>query len=104
MPIAQLCNLSMSTSLFPSYCKTAKLKSLFKKGSKTDAKNYKPISLLPIVSKIIEKVVHDQTNKFLTKHDILYKFQSGFRTNNSTGSCLSFLNDKILKGFDSIQA
>ena len=45
-------------------------------------------------------MVHDQTNKFLTQNNILYKFQSGFRSNHSTGSCLSFLNDKILKGFD----
>ena len=101
LPITQLCNLSMKTSCFPSCCKTAKLKPLFKKGSKTDPKNYRPISLLPIISKIIEKVVHEQTNSFLTQNDILYKFQSGFRRNHSTESCLTFLNDKILKGFDS---
>ncbi len=101
MPIAQLCNLSIKLSSFPSYCKTAKLKPLFKKGSKTDPKNYRPISLLPIISKIIEKVIHDQTNDFLTQNDILYKFQSGFRRNHSTDSCLSYLTDKILKGFDS---
>ena len=101
LPIAQLCNLSLSTSSFPSGCKNAKLKPLYKKGSKTDPKNYRPISLLPIVSKIIEKVVHEQTSLFLNQYNILYKFQSGFRSNHSTSSCLSYLNDKILKGFDS---
>ena len=55
-PIAQLCNLSMSTSSFPSGCKTAKLKPLYKKGSKTDPLNYRPISLLPLISKKIEKL------------------------------------------------
>ena len=100
LPIAQLCNLSISSSSFPKLCKIAKLKPLFKKGCKTDPQNYRPISLLPIISKIIEKVVHDQTNKFLTNNKILYKFQSGFRRNHSTNECLSYLNDKILKGFD----
>ena len=100
-PIAQLCNLSMSTTAFPSECKTAKLKPLFKKGSRTDPKNYRPISLLPLISKIIEKVVHEQTNEFLNEKNIIFKFQSGFRSNHSTSSCLPYLNDKILKSFDS---
>ena len=47
------CNLSIATSKFPNKCKQAKLKPLFKKGSKTDPKNYRPISLLPIISKLI---------------------------------------------------
>ena len=45
-------------------------------------------------------MVHDQTKGFLTNNNILYKFQSGFRGNHSTNECLSYLNDKILKGFD----
>ena len=52
------------------------------------------------MSKIIERVVHDQTNNFLGNNNILYKFQSGFRGRHSTNECLSYLNDKILKGFD----
>ena len=100
LPITQLCNLSISTSSFPKLCKVAKLKPLYKKGSKNDPQNYRPISILPVVSKIIERVVHDQTNKFLADNNIMYKFQSGFRGNHSTNDCLSYLNDKILKGFD----
>ena len=100
LPLTQLCNLSISTSSFPKSCKVAKLKPLYKKGSKTDPQNYRPISLLPIISKVIERVVHDQTKGFLTNNNILYKFQSGFRGNHSTNECLSYLNDKILKGFD----
>ena len=53
-----------------------------------------------MISKISEKVVHDQTNEFLSDNKILYNYQSGFRTNHSTNLCLSFLTDKILKGFD----
>ena len=100
LPITQLCNLSISSSSFPKSCKVAKLKPLYKKGSKNDPQNYRPISILPILSKIIERVVHDQTNNFLGNNNILYKFQSGFRGKHSTNECLSYLNDKILKGFD----
>ena len=100
-PIAQICNLSIKLSTVPDECKIAKLKPLYKKGKKTDPKNYRPISLLPVISKILEKVIHDQTMEFLTKKNILYKFQSGFRKFHSTDSCLSYLQDKVAKGFDS---
>ena len=101
IPITQICNLSIKFSHFPKDCKVAKLKPLYKKGTKTDPKNFRPISLLPIVSKIIEKVIHDQTMNHLTKNIVLYKYQSGFRKNHSTDSSLAYLTDKILAGFDS---
>ena len=68
IPVTQLCNLSMSLGLFLNDCKTAKLVPLYKKGSKTDPKNYRPISLLPPLSKIIRKIIHDQTQTFLTEN------------------------------------
>ena len=68
---------------------------MFKKGSKTDPKNYRPISLLSLLSKLIEKTIHIQTQEYL-----LYKFQSGFRKNFSTDSCLAQLSDFIIKNMD----
>ena len=99
-PISALCSLSISQGVFPSACKVAKLKPIFKKGKKTAPSNYRRISLLPSISKIIEKVTDDQTNASLLDEDILYNYQLGFRDNHSTNLCLSFLTDKILKGFD----
>ena len=64
-PISDLCNLSISLSIFPDDCKIAKLKPIHKKESKTEPKNYRPISLLPLISKIMEKVIHNQTKLFL---------------------------------------
>ena len=98
-PISALCNLSISQGVFPSTCKVAKLKPIFKKGKKSDLSNYRPISLFPSISKIIERVIHDQKNAFLSDEDILYKYQPGFRGNYSTNLCLSLLTDKVLKGF-----
>ena len=77
-PISTLYNLSVSQGVFPNACKVAKLKPIFKKGKKTDPSNYRPISLLPSISKIIQRVIHDQTNAFLSDEDILYNYQSGF--------------------------
>ena len=109
-PMSELCNLSIKLGSFPDSCKIAKLEALFKKGSKTNPSNYRPISLLRLISKIIEKLIHEQTSSFLSNNEILYSFlsnnkilynyQSGFRKNHSTDSCLTFLHNKILKGFD----
>ena len=101
IPVTQICNLSIKLSHFPHDCKLAKLKPLYKKGYKADPKNYRPISLLPIVSKIVEKILQDQTMEYFTDNKILYRYQSGFRKNHSTDTCLLYLTDKILTGFDS---
>ena len=100
-PLAQICNLSIKLSTVPDECKIAKLKPLYKKGKKTDPKNYRPISLLPVISKILEKIIHDQAMDIVTKKNILYRFQSGFRKFHSTDSCLLYLQDKVSKEFDS---
>jgi hypothetical protein len=99
-PLTQLINLSISTASFPDPFKIAKLVALFKKGCKTDPKNYRPVSLLPLLSKIFERVVHIQTEKFLSDNNILYKHQSGFRPLHSTESCLTHLSDQILSASD----
>ena len=52
------------------------------------------------LSKIIERIFHDQTEEFLSKEKLLYKFQSDVRKNYSTNTCLGYLTDKILTGFE----
>ena len=99
-PISKICNIFTKYSLFRTDGQIAKLKSLFKKGSKALPKNYCPISLLSLICKIIEKVIHDQTQAFLDESKILYRFQSGFRKTFSTNLHLSYLN-KVTIGFES---
>ena len=74
-PVFAICNLSgrILWGVFPNDCKVMKLKSILKKGKKTDPINCRPISLPPVISKIIENVVHDQTNTFLS--DEIYIIQ-----------------------------
>ena len=62
---AGLDNLSGCFEKFPGLGKVAKLKPLYKKGSLTQPCSYRPISLLPLISKVIEKVIHDQTSTFV---------------------------------------
>ena len=100
LPLCNLVNLSIKQSLLPDQCKIAKLKSLFKKGSKSDPKNYRLISLLPVVSKITEKTIQIQTQEYSDKNGLPCKYQSGFRANFSTDSCLVQLTDFILRGMD----
>ena len=64
LPLCNVVNLSIKQSLFPDQCKIAKLKPLFKKGSKRDTENYRPISLLPVVSKITENHSDSDTRIF----------------------------------------
>ena len=49
----------------------------------------------------MDKIIHNETMEYVTDNKILYRYQSGFRKNHSTGTCLSYLTDKILTGFDS---
>ena len=80
-PICDIINLSIKLCTFQGKCKIARLIRLFEKGLKTDPKNYRPISLLSLLSKLIEKATCTQTQEYLDKHSLLYKFQSDFRKN-----------------------
>ena len=77
----------------------AKMKPLFTKGSKIDPQNYQLISLLALLSKLIERVADGQTQEFLSENKILFTFQSGFRRNYSTNTGLGHLTDKITFDF-----
>ena len=70
IPITQICKFPIKPSHFLKGCKLAKLKPVYEKVTKTDTKKF--ILLLPIVSKIIEKVIHDHTMDYLTENSILY--------------------------------
>ena len=65
-----------------------------------DPSNYRPISLLALISKILEKIAHEEMIDYLTQHNVLYKYHSGFRTKHSTDLCLLYLSGKISKSFD----
>jgi hypothetical protein len=92
-PLTTLINKSLCEGSFPTELKQAKIIALFKSGDNADVNNYRPISLLPVISKIYEKVVYAQLYRYF-EANFLTKFQFGFRRKNETGHCLlSFLNN-----------
>ncbi len=95
IPVAYIINSSITSNEVPQELKRARVKPLFKKNSRSEVGNYRPVSILCIVSKILEKAVYSQLEKFLVKNNMLYEFQSGFRGNYSTDSCLVHLTDHI---------
>ncbi|CAK1593695.1 unnamed protein product [Parnassius mnemosyne] len=83
-PLVYLLNLMIETGTFPHELKTAKIKPLFKKGSKCNIKDYRPIALLSNFSKIFERIIYDRIIEFFKKYSIINKNQFGFQKNKST--------------------
>lgn len=94
--VTRLLNLSISSGKFPDIWKCSKVSALFKCGDRTNPTNYRPISILPTLSKIMEKVVHSQFYKFLNSQDLLSSKQFGFRPKYSTTTALSNFVDEVL--------
>ena len=81
-------NQSFQSGIFPDKLKIAKVISLFKKGNPETPSNYRPISLLPIFSKIFEKLMYRRLYRFLEIHKVLYSLQFGFQENHSIDHAL----------------
>ena len=87
LSLRNIINLSIKLSTFPEECKDPKLKPILKKCGRTDHKNYRPNSLLPLISKIIEKSIYFQVEDYLDNKKLVYVYQPDFRTNRSTDFC-----------------
>ena len=83
-----LVNSSINQKLFPVWWKIGCVTPLYKEGDRSDPSNYRPISVLPCVGKIMERVIHTQLYEYCMSRHILSQSQSGFRKGHSTTSCL----------------
>ena len=81
VPLTELTNLSFNQGKFPAVPKIARVRPTFKKDDRLDVNNYRPISLISNIRKIIEKLIHKRSNSFLEQNDIFYPSQFGFRDN-----------------------
>ena len=95
-PFLHVCNLSLSCGHVPSKLKISKVVPIYKKDDAQEFTNYRPISILPCFSKILEKIVHKRLYNFLDKHDVLYQGQYGFRANYSTEMAVIEIHDRII--------
>ena len=94
-PLAYIFNISLLTGSVPSNLKIAKVIPVFKNGDPKDIQNYRPISVLPCFSKILERLVYNRLSKFLSNFNILFNHQFGFRSKHSTDMALIHLTDLI---------
>ena len=98
--LALLVNQSFQTGIFPDKLKIAKVITLFKKGNPELPSNYRPISLLPIFSKIFEKLMYRRLYRFLEIHDVLFSLQFGFQENHSIDHALVSLTETVKNTLD----
>jgi hypothetical protein len=98
--ITYILNLSIQTKIYPNLFKTAKVTPIFKKGQKHDIANYRPISILPILSKILERHVSNNVKYYLNKHSLTHETQSGFRSHHSCETALTAILDDWINAVD----
>ena len=94
--LTYMINLSLTTGIFPPKWKIAKIVPLQKSGDHSDVNNLRPISLLPLPGKLIERAVHTKLSEYLEQNKLLNEFQGGFRTGHSTIGTVADLTDDIL--------
>ena len=91
------------TGIFPDTLKIAKVIPIHKTGSRTDVSNYRPISLLSLFSKVYEKIMYSRLVSFLSKYNLIYTRQYGFRPQHSCEHALLDAQNTILNALDKKQ-
>ena len=99
-PISKIANLSFLTGVHPEQLKVARVVPIFKTGSKMLTSNYRPISLLSNLNKILEKLMFVRVLSFLEKENVIYKQQFGFRPKHSTTHAVISITEKIREALD----
>ena len=99
-PLVFICNLSLKTSCFPDQLKIAKVIPLFKADDPRIFSNYRPVSVLPVISKILGRIMYNRLVEYLNKNNIIYSKQFGFRKSHSSAMALMLLVDKISKALE----
>ena len=100
-PLVHICNLSLLHGVFPQELKIARVIPLYKGGDSSYMVNYRPVSVLPVFSKVLERIMYDRVIDFINLNDLLHKLQFGFRALHSTSIALMILVDKITKALHS---
>ena len=99
-PLSEIFNQSFQTGIFPDELKHARITPVFKSDDKQSVNNYRPVSVLPVFSKILEKLMYNRLISFINKHGILCDNQYGFREEHSTYMALLTIVDQISQEMD----
>ena len=98
-PLMAIFKLSLHKGCFPEELKIARVTPIYKADDVNEIGNYRPISVLPCFSKILERIMYNRFFKYLTTNDILYKKQFGFQKGYSTEHVIIQLIDQINNRF-----
>lgn len=99
-PITYLCNLAISTGKFPKVFKKSIIHPIFKGGDRNRVNNYRPIAVLPAISKILERILNKRLVDYLEKYNLLSPSQYGFRAGKSTSDAVHDLTNHIVTNLD----
>lgn len=99
-PLAYVFNLSITQGVFPAELKIARVIPLYKAGDPLQFSNYRPVSVLPVFSKILERLMYERLLAFVNKNMILYSYQFGFRFGHSPNLALIILIDKVTNALE----
>jgi hypothetical protein len=99
-PLVHICNLSFYNGVFPSQLKIAHVIPIFKGGLNYLFTNYRPISILPVFSKVLEKIMFNRISSFIEKMSIIYKYQFGFRNMYSSYMAMIVLKEKVSRALE----
>ena len=99
-PLTIIINASLRQGRVPDDWKSARVIPLFKKGKMENLDNYRPISIVPTASKLLERIVHKQVGDYLREHNILSPYQCGFRKHHSTEFAALSLADTIRRNIE----
>ena len=98
--LSNIFNKSFALGVLPDQMKLATITPIFKGGSKLDVSNYRPVSVLPIISKVLQKLMLTRLTKYLDKSKIIYEHQFGFQKSRSTTLAVLDLSTRITKALD----
>ena len=100
LPLSKIFNKSITEGIFPKQMKLADIVPIYKSKDRLSCTNYRPVSLLPVVSKVLERIIYKRLYHHLLANDLLYNSQYGFRNKHSTANAVTEFVGKVLYGFE----
>ena len=101
--LTHIVNLSISTRMFPDFWKKVKIIPLHKKEDLLNPKNYRPVAIVPIFSKVLERVIFNQMIKYLNQHKLIHPNHHAYRTNHNTTTALLQMYDVWLDSIENVE-
>ena len=99
-PLKYIFNISLQQGIFPENLKIANVSPIYKKDEEFLLTNYRPVSVLPCFSKLLERIMYNRLFKYLSENSILYEKQFGFQTSHNTEHAILLLVNQLYQSFD----